>query len=71
MPVALAICIWKARKPGLNEHDSVEVLCPGCGKHHEHGAEEGLRLAHCREHERLFPSYYIIFPEYLPVKFRR
>jgi hypothetical protein len=72
IPKAPAIRLWKTAGAGSNsKYDVVEVLCPGCGRHHEHGAEEGLRLAHCPECERRFPTYYIVFPEYLPVKYRK
>lgn len=71
MPIAPAVCMWKTKDPRSSDYDTVEVLCPGCGKHHVHGAEEGLRLAHCKEHERRFPSYYVKIPKGLPVKYRK
>jgi len=39
--------------------DQFTFMCPACGKRHYHGAIEGRREPHCRDH-CAFPNGYIL-----------
>lgn len=51
--------MWYVHPIGVSaEGNSIDILCPYCGKIHRHGNAPGHRASHCAAHDN--PGYVIV-----------